>query len=136
MQVYTVFKRDCYNKVILNLLHLFAGYKGIYKKRTGNRVDGVGLFFKQSRFGLVAWSPVEYYIPGEPLLDRDNVGIVARLKFLTEGWKHWQIVVATTHLLFNTRRHDIKLAQTQLLLAECEAQAYRSQGIRYEISLF
>lgn len=36
-----------------------------------------------------------------------------------------QFIVATTHLLYNPRRHDIRLAQTQVLLAELDRMSYR-----------
>lgn len=39
-----------------------------------------------------------------------------------------QLVVATTHLLYNPRRCDIKLAQTQLMLAEIEKLAYKGHN--------
>lgn len=35
-----------------------------------------------------------------------------------------ELIVATTHLLYNPKRGDIKLAQTQLILAEIEKMAY------------
>ncbi|XP_049838648.1 protein angel homolog 2-like isoform X1 [Schistocerca gregaria] len=107
------------------------GYKGLYKKRTGARVDGVALWYRSSLFRVDVWSAVEFNIPGEPYLDRDNVAIVARLVPTIPGWQHLAVVVATTHLLYNTRRHDIKLAQTQLLLTECESLAYRSDAARF-----
>jgi protein angel len=34
-------------------------------------------------------------------------------------------VVATTHLLYNPKRHDVKLAQMQILLAEVERIAFK-----------
>jgi protein angel len=34
------------------------------------------------------------------------------------------VVVATTHLLYNPRRSDVRLAQVQLLLAEIDRLAY------------
>lgn len=36
-----------------------------------------------------------------------------------------ELVVATTHLLYNPKRNDIKLAQTQLMLADIEKLAYK-----------
>ncbi|XP_049943079.1 protein angel homolog 2-like, partial [Schistocerca serialis cubense] len=125
-----------YNVLAQDLLeshrHLHAEcYKGLYKKRTGARVDGVALWYRSSLFRVDIWSAVEFNIPGEPYLDRDNVAIVARLVPTIPGWQHLAVVVATTHLLYNTRRHDIKLAQTQLLLTECESLAYRSDAARF-----
>lgn len=39
-------------------------------------------------------------------------------KFSLKSNPNIDFVVSTTHLLFNPRRHDIRLAQTQVLLAE------------------
>ena len=49
-------------------------------------------------------------------LNRDNIGLIA--KFRPKNSLDDNIVcVATTHLLFNPRRDDVRLAQTALLLA-------------------
>ena len=49
-------------------------------------------------------------------LDRDNIGLIG--KFVTRhGPKNTPFCVATTHLLFNPRRDDVKLAQMAILLA-------------------
>ncbi|XP_076128535.1 protein angel homolog 2 isoform X3 [Alosa pseudoharengus] len=56
------------------------GYHCEYKKRTGNKVDGCAVVFKQASFSLVSCHPVEYFKPDIPLLDRDNVGLVLLLK--------------------------------------------------------
>ena len=58
------------------------------------------------------------------VLDRDNTGIIALLS--PEGYTGsipW-ICVATTHLLFNPRRGDVKLSQLVLLLAEIDKMAH------------
>lgn len=36
-----------------------------------------------------------------------------------------EVIVATTHLLYNPNRSDIKLVQTQLMLAEIDRMAYK-----------
>ncbi|KAG5276528.1 hypothetical protein AALO_G00106710 [Alosa alosa] len=56
------------------------GYHCEYKKRTGNKVDGCAVVFKQASFSLVSCHPVEYFKRDIPLLDRDNVGLVLLLK--------------------------------------------------------
>lgn len=80
------------------------------------------MFYKTSVFEEEARSSVEFYQPGVSVLDRDNVGIVLRLK-LKEFPRH-AVVIATTHLLFNPKRSDVKLAQVQVLLAEIDRLAY------------
>ncbi|XP_047194133.1 protein angel homolog 2 [Hippoglossus stenolepis] len=93
------------------------GYQCEYKKRTGSKPDGCAVIFKSSRLSLVSSNPVEFFRPSDALLDRDNVGLVVLLrpnKCDPSGF----ICVANTHLLYNPRRGDIKLAQLAILLAE------------------
>lgn len=109
------------------------GFKGVYKKRTGNKRDGCAIFFRHSKFELKKSIPVEYCKPNVELLDRDNIGLIALLtprvlqpkQVFDEDLPF--IVVATTHLLYNPRRHDIKLAQLQLLFAELDRIAFDSR---------
>uniref|UniRef100_UPI00358EC0E7 protein angel homolog 2-like isoform X3 n=1 Tax=Myxine glutinosa TaxID=7769 RepID=UPI00358EC0E7 len=100
------------------------GYKCRYKVRTGDKRDGCAICFKRSRFDLLSWKPVEYFHPGVPVLNRDNVGGIVMLRPLgvPEGNKlvDLQFCVANTHLLYNPRRGDVKLAQLAVLLAEID----------------
>jgi protein angel len=105
---------------------VLAGYESIYKQRTGNNVDGVAIYYKTDVFELVDHTSVEYYQPGINILDRHNVGLIAKLAIRANPSNY--LVVATTHLLYNPNRHDIKLAQTQVLLAEVERFAFK--GLR------
>ncbi|KAF2351842.1 Endonuclease/exonuclease/phosphatase [Trinorchestia longiramus] len=106
------------------------GYQGSYKKRTGDKFDGCAIFFRSSKFELVESTSVEFYQPNT-FLDRDNVGLICSLVC-----KHNNapICVATTHLLYNPKRHDIKLAQLQLFLAEIERIAYSGHPYRHDAS--
>ena len=77
--------------------------------------------FKSSRLSLVSSHPLEYFRPGDALLDRDNVGLVLLLRPADAGGQPEPsdfFCVANTHLLYNPRRGDIKLAQLAILLAE------------------
>lgn len=105
------------------------GYSSVYKQRTGNHVDGCAIYFKPSVFELQEKSTVEFKQPGVRVLDRDNVGVV--LKFRVTNNPDNYLVVATTHLLYNPRRQDVKLAQVQVLLAEIERFAYNSKTKSY-----
>ncbi|KAK7601615.1 hypothetical protein V9T40_009056 [Parthenolecanium corni] len=100
------------------------GYKGVFKKRTNEKDDGCAIFYKMDKFNLRECISVEYYQPNINLLNRDNIGIVMRLSPKINN--NQCIVVATTHLLFNPKRHDIKLAQMQMLLAEIDRVAFKS----------
>lgn len=113
--------------LISNVSLFCAGYKYVYKKRTNEYVDGVAVYYKANLFELEDQSSVEFYQPGVSVLDRDNVGVVLRLR-LKKSPRH-AIVVATTHLLYNQRRSDVKLAQTQLMLAEIDRLAYNKDSL-------
>ncbi len=95
-----------------------TGYHCEYKRRTGRKPDGCAVVFKRERFSLVACHPVEYFRHGIPLLDRDNVGLIVLLRPIGPHSSLTNICVANTHLLYNPRRGDIKLAQLAVLLAE------------------
>lgn len=98
-----------------------SGYQCEYKKRTGSKPDGCAIVFKSSRLSLLSSNPVEFLRPGDALLDRDNVGLVLLLQpneVACSVSRSSSICVANTHLLYNPRRGDIKLAQLAILLAE------------------
>lgn len=98
------------------------GYEYLYKKRTNDKQDGLLLLYRSSQFVLLDYAKVELYQSGIELLNRDNVGIIAKLSLRDSP--ETQVVIATTHLLYNPRRNDVRLAQTQLLLAEIERIAF------------
>jgi protein angel len=95
-----------------------VGYTYLYKKRTNDKKDGLLLMFKEDIFNLLEFSKVELYQTGIELLNRDNVGLIA--KFALKGSPNTKFVIATTHLLYNPKRNDIRLGQVQLLFAEIE----------------
>ncbi|KAM9239183.1 protein angel homolog 1 [Leptosomus discolor] len=108
------------------------GFACFYKRRTGTKTDGCAVCYKHSRFQLISLSPVEYFRPGLDVLNRDNVGLVLLLQpLLPEGLGLKAVsplCVANTHVLFNPRRGDIKLAQMALLLAEIDKIAKTTEG--------
>ncbi|XP_009077152.1 PREDICTED: protein angel homolog 1, partial [Acanthisitta chloris] len=108
------------------------GFACFYKRRTGTKTDGCAVCYKQSRFQLISLSPIEYFRPGLDVLNRDNVGLVLLLQpVLPEGLDPKAVsplCVANTHVLFNPRRGDIKLAQVALLLAEIDKMARTTEG--------
>ncbi|XP_034624354.1 protein angel homolog 1 isoform X2 [Trachemys scripta elegans] len=109
------------------------GFVCLYKRRTGKKTDGCAVCYKHSRFQLISASPVEYFRPGLDILNRDNVGLVLLLQpLLPEGVGQKAtspLCVANTHVLYNPRRGDIKLAQMALLLAEVDKIAKTVDGI-------
>lgn len=70
--------------------------------------------------------------PEIPLLNRDNIGLVA--KFVPIHHLSREFVVATTHLLYNPKRNDVRQAQMQLFLAEIDKISYR-KGFGYVESI-
>nr|XP_025037768.1 protein angel homolog 1 isoform X1 [Pelodiscus sinensis] len=108
------------------------GFVCVYKRRTGKKTDGCAICYKHSRFQLISASPVEYFRPGLDILNRDNVGLVLLLQpLLPEGIEQKAtspLCVANTHVLYNPRRGDIKLAQMALLLAEIDKVAKTVEG--------
>lgn len=94
------------------------GFSYLYKKKTNNKTDGLLLLYKEDLFNLLDFSKVELYQTDIELLSRDNVGLVA--KFSLKESPETKFVIATTHLLFNPRRNDVRLGQVQLLFAEIE----------------
>ncbi|XP_041814825.1 protein angel homolog 2 isoform X2 [Chelmon rostratus] len=107
------------------------GYQCEYKKRTGAKPDGCAVIFKSSRLSLLSSNPVEFFRPGDALLDRDNVGLVLLLRpndTVGQSDPSAVICVANTHLLYNPRRGDIKLAQLAILLAEISRLSRLSDG--------
>ena len=107
------------------------GYQCFYKKRTGKKPEGCAIAFKSSRLSLVSSHPLEYFRPGDTLLDRDNVGLVLLLRPTDAGAQSDPsgfVCVANTHLLYNPRRGDIKLAQLAILLAEISRLSRHPDG--------
>ncbi|KAG7188904.1 hypothetical protein KM043_008509 [Ampulex compressa] len=98
------------------------GYEYLYKKRTNQKRDGLLFLYRADQLTLLDYTKVELYQSGINLLSRDNVGIIAKL--CVKDNPDIQIVIATTHLLYNPRRNDVRLGQTQLLLAEIERIAF------------
>ncbi|CAG5119313.1 unnamed protein product, partial [Candidula unifasciata] len=100
------------------------GYAGVYKKQSGDNTHGCAILFQTSKFKQLKSIPVEFMKGG--ILDRHNVGLILLLQPRQHvyGGQVKKICVATTHLLFNPRRGDVKLAQLMVLLAEIDKHAY------------
>ncbi|KAI9017498.1 Endonuclease/exonuclease/phosphatase [Gaertneriomyces semiglobifer] len=92
-----------YRREIENL-----GYSGTYVRCTGTKVDGVAIYVKADKLQIVEARHVQFHP------HKDNVGIAMILNVPTLDRK---ICVATTHLLFNPKRGDIKLAQIMTFMS-------------------
>ncbi|KAL4717557.1 hypothetical protein ACJJTC_000706 [Scirpophaga incertulas] len=102
------------------------GYCGIFKQKTGHRIDGCAIYFKKSLFKIEDHFSVEFYQPELPILNRDNIGVMVKL--VPHSMPNSPVVVATTHLLYNPKRTDVRLAQIQVLLAEIDRFAFYQNG--------
>ncbi|XP_042319522.1 protein angel homolog 1 isoform X1 [Sceloporus undulatus] len=111
---------------------MMMGFTCVFKRRTGSKTDGCAICYKQGMFQLITVNPVEFFRPGLDILNRDNVGLLLLLQpLLPEGLGDKAVsplCVANTHLLYNPRRGDIKLAQMALLLAEIDKTAKMADG--------
>lgn len=111
-----------FTKLDYNVIHFLIGYRGVFKRRTGNKTDGCALYYMSTLLELVEYQTVEFYRPhiSPTLLNRPNVAIVARLRSTSKPPRLLgkELIVANTHLLYNPRRSDVRVAQIQILLAE------------------
>ncbi|CAL1270362.1 unnamed protein product [Larinioides sclopetarius] len=96
------------------------GFASIFKKRTGSKSDGCAILWRRKKFDLVQQKAIEFRSKANQLLDRDNIGLIAVLKPNHPKFTNMLLHVATTHLLFNPKRGDIKLCQLRWLFAELE----------------
>lgn len=108
-------------------------YECVYKKKTGQKMDGCAVFYKSNVFNLHSYKGVEFNrIDIDKILTKDQVGLIAVLepKRNNSSQEDERLIVANTHLIFNPRRVDIKLAQIQLFLKELDesSQYYNSES--------
>lgn len=101
------------------------GFETIYKKRTRDKPDGCAISYRTKFFNLIELNNVEFFQPKEDVLKFDNIGLM--VKFMYKENKGSLFVVCTTHLLFNRKRTDARLAQIQVLLAELDKFSYNKE---------
>lgn len=118
------------------------GYTCVYKRRTGTKTDGCATCYRSCFLAEGAVIEVEFFRPEIELLDRHNVAIIVVLRPIMGQESEVKtmgppLCVANTHLLFNPRRGDVKLAQLAILLAEVDtvAKTYKAKGEHCNIIL-
>ena len=95
-------------------LHL-QGFEIAIKPRTGEHSEGCGIAWKKSKFNIIELYALELNMninkikDQSELYDRDNIALFAILTLKSDP--HRVIIVCSSHLLFNTKRGDIKLGQ-------------------------
>lgn len=125
-------QNDHLTSIVDSVRNLNLSY--VYKKKVNYKTDGCAILFNQNLFKLVFKRTVEYQQPnGSDHLDRDNVALIAKFKLI--GKPSVTFLVVTTHLLYNPRREDVRLAQIQLLLAEIDRYSLDEEGKRIPIIL-
>ncbi|DAZ93888.1 TPA: hypothetical protein N0F65_004735 [Lagenidium giganteum] len=99
------------------------GFIGVHKRRTGEEThDGCSVFVQHRMFRIVSSHPLEYKVDGHAVLDRDNVALHVVLESKQNaGAAPQRLIISNTHILFNPRRGEVKLAQIQRLLESLEA---------------
>jgi len=113
------------------------GYEFIYYKRQSSACpDGCAIAFNSSKYRLISKRNLNYYCDPESKkqswntvghsvsdqtrrtynLKYPNVAVIAKLALKEEKGK--EVLLASTHLLFNKLRGEVKLAQLALLFSE------------------
>ena len=99
------------------------GYEFAFKPRTGRHSEGCALAWKNDRYELIDLLSIGFNMNKDgnnisEIYGRDNIALISILKVLEIP--NTIILFATTHLLFNVKRGDIKLGQTYQLVNALE----------------
>ncbi|KAM7346007.1 protein angel [Cochliomyia hominivorax] len=89
-------------------------FEYVFKKRTGIRSDGCAIIYDKNKFKFISEKHVEYYTSGISTLNRENIALMVKLKPQVNNSSTF--VVATTHLLYNPKREDVRISQVNKLL--------------------
>ena len=96
-------------------------------QRTGSRPDGCAVFCRVSLFDVLDSSVVEYRKEEVLTICKDNIGLVTLLETKrSRGASSSKLVVVTTHLLFSSKRKEVRLAQLALLLGGMDCLSWVS----------
>ena len=88
-------------------------------------MEGVAIYWKSDKFECLSQMAVRFDgIPASQIHNKPQCGVVIALKVINPDLhtvgestqKEHVIIVATTHLIFNNNRGDIKLASLMLML--------------------
>ncbi|KAI9327777.1 Endonuclease/exonuclease/phosphatase [Obelidium mucronatum] len=94
-------------------------YTGVYCQRTGDAVDGCAMFYRSKKLRLIHNENIDF----KEITQKDNIAIISVFElrpFKDQTTPAIQFSVATTHLLFNTNRGYLKLAQLHSLVTKME----------------
>eukprot|EP00041_Stephanoeca_diplocostata_P015711 m.300842 g.300842 ORF g.300842 m.300842 type:complete len:456 (-) comp20132_c0_seq4:377-1744(-) len=110
------------------------GYSGAIETRMG-KTDGCATFYRKSRFVLLEKERVNLYHEGGREMDRGNIGLITLLQHRSHQRRI--LCVANTHLVYNPKRGDIKLAQCAILMhatASCIARCDNPDNVAVLVS--
>lgn len=121
----------CLSRENTKAVYLYcSGYEAAYKQKLRGKTDGCATFYKQAKFNCCNCIPVEFSVDGCSVLDRANVALLMLLEPVVNSHDGRQarggstrVCVANTHLLYNPRRGDVKLAQLMFLFAAIDEVA-------------
>lgn len=117
------------NRILPSLEKL--GYRSIFLQKTGpDHHDGCCILFKKNKFQLQDYMEIPFNrVDISHTLNRDQVALAIKICPINslKSKKDAKLIIANTHLIFNPKRGDIKLAQIRLLLAEIERFARRNK---------
>ncbi|KAJ3007078.1 UNVERIFIED_CONTAM: hypothetical protein HDU68_003715 [Siphonaria sp. JEL0065] len=103
-------------------------YKGVYCRRMGDAVDGCAMFWRRDKLKLIHNENIDY----KEITKKDNIAIISvfeLIPFNNQTFAPIRFSVATTHLLFNTNRGYLKLAQLHTLVQRMEAVSHQFGGL-------
>lgn len=93
-------------------------YKGTYLQKTQGKPDGCAIFFRERVFQLIAEKDVFFEsVVLEGDFARPNIAQIICL----QAKNGQRVIVANTHLIFNTRKQMLRLAHAHHLAKECSA---------------
>ncbi|XP_061344964.1 carbon catabolite repressor protein 4 homolog 3-like isoform X2 [Gastrolobium bilobum] len=91
-----------------------AGYRGSYKRRTGDSVDGCAMFWKADKFRLLEGESIQFKDIGL----RDNVAQLFVFEMCESDSR--RLLVGNIHVLYNPNRGEVKLGQIRFLLSRAQ----------------
>jgi len=102
-----------------------AGFDGRCESRKG-KTDGCALFWRRSKFCVQSMERVDLSSDDGPVLTWGNVAITAVFREVAPTGR--LVCVTNTHLVFNEKRGEIKLAQAAILTHAVNAAIEKAGG--------
>lgn len=109
-------ERSCFQDYLAPRLATH-GYRGVYKKRTANQMDGVAIFYNTAKLELLHAEAIEHRTLAEGVRDvgladkmrKHNVSIVLVMRDRMVPQR--RLIASCSHILWNPNRGLVKLRQ-------------------------